>query len=54
MCSGHLTINGIESVWSVVKLGLNGVYHHLDKKHLSRYVNEFTFRLNDGNVNRAS
>jgi len=32
--------------------GLNGVYHHASKKHLARYVNEFTFRLNDGNVKR--
>jgi hypothetical protein len=26
------------------------VYHHASPKHLGRYVNEFTFRLNDGNV----
>jgi hypothetical protein len=26
------------------------VYHHVSKKHLARDVNEFTFRLNDGNV----
>jgi len=29
-----------------------GVYHHADKKHMGRYVNEFTFRLNQGNVSR--
>ncbi len=27
-------------------------YHHVDPKHLGRYVDEFTFRLNDGNVKR--
>ena len=27
-----------------------GVYHHASKKHLSRCVDEFTFRLNQGNV----
>ncbi len=51
---GNVTTNSIESVWAVMKRGLNGVYHHVDKKHLARYVNEFTFRLNDGNVERTS
>jgi hypothetical protein len=26
--------------------------HHASEKHLGRYVDEFTFRLNDGNVER--
>ena len=47
-----VTTNGIESVWAVLKRGLHGVYHHASEKHLARYVNEFTFRLNDGNVER--
>jgi len=42
--------NGIESVWAVMKRGLHGVYHHASRKHLGRYVNEFAFRLNEGNV----
>lgn len=44
--------NGIESVWAVLKRGLHGVYHHASKKHLNRYVNEFSFRLNDGACDR--
>lgn len=44
--------NGIESVWAVVKRGYNGVYHHWSFKHMHRYVDEFTFRLNEGNVTR--
>jgi transposase-like protein len=47
-----VTTNGIESVWAVLKRGLHGVYHHASDKHLHRYVDEFTFRLNDGNVKR--
>jgi hypothetical protein len=35
-----------------MKRGLHGVYHHASPKHLDRYVSEFTFRLNDGDVAR--
>lgn len=44
--------NGIESVWAVLKRGYHGTYHHMSAKHLARYINEFTFRLNDGNCKR--
>lgn len=47
-----VTTNGIESVWAVMKRGLHGVYHHASPKHLHRYVDEFAFRLNEGNVAR--
>jgi len=47
-----VSTNSIESVWAVLKRGLHGVYHHASPKHLHRYVDEFTFRLNDGNVER--
>lgn len=49
---GDVTTNGIESVWAVMKRGLHGVYHHASEKHLHRYVDEFAFRLNEGNVER--
>lgn len=47
---GPVSTNSIESVWAVLKRGIHGVYHHTSKKHLFRYVDEFTFRLNEGNV----
>jgi len=47
---GPVSTNSIESVWAVLKRGLHGVYHHASAKHLHRYVDEFTFRLNEGNV----
>lgn len=47
---GDVTTNSIESVFAVMKRGIVGVYHHTSKKHLGRYINEFAFRLNDGNV----
>jgi transposase-like protein len=45
-----VTTNSIESVFAVLKRGLIGVYHHTSQKHLGRYVDEFAFRLNEGNV----
>lgn len=47
-----VSTNSIESVWAVMKRGLHGVYHHASPKHLHRYGDEFTFRLNEGNVER--
>ena len=47
--NGLAHTNGIESVWAVLKRGLVGTFHHVSTKHLDRYVNEFTFRLNEGN-----
>lgn len=37
--------NSIESVWAVLRRGMYGTYHHIDKKHLQRYVDEFAFRI---------
>jgi transposase-like protein len=50
--SDGVTTNGMESVWAVMKRGIHGVYHQVSAKHITRYVDEFTFRLNDGNVKR--
>lgn len=49
---GDVHVNSIESVWAVLKRGVYGTFHHITPKHLGRYVNEFAFRLNDGNVKR--
>lgn len=49
---GDVTVNGMESVWAVLKRGIHGTFHHISARHTGRYVNEFTFRLNDGNVKR--
>lgn len=47
---GMAHTNGIESVWAVLKRGFYGIYHSFSEKHLQRYINEFTYRLNEGNV----
>lgn len=39
-------VNGMESFWSLLKRGYHGTFHHLSKKHLDRYVQEFSGRHN--------
>lgn len=46
---GLIHTNGIESVWSVFKRSIHGTWHHVSFKHLPRYIDEASFRLNDGN-----
>lgn len=50
--NGVAHTNGIESVWAVLKRGYDRIYHNWSKKHCHQYVNEFSFRLNEGNVER--
>jgi transposase-like protein len=50
----NVTTNSVESAFAVLKRGIIGVYHHTSKKHLGRYVDEFAFRLNEGNVKRPT
>ena len=47
--NGMAHTNGIESVWAILKRSITGTWHHVSIKHLQRYIDEATFRLNDGN-----
>jgi transposase-like protein len=41
-----ITTNTVEGYFSILKRGINGVYHHVGKQHLHRYLSEFDFRYN--------
>lgn len=38
--------NGIGSFWARLRRGYHGTYHHFSKKHMHRYINEFSTRYN--------
>lgn len=42
--------NGIENFWSHMKRGIHGIYHHVSRKHLQLYCNEYAFRFNTRSV----
>ncbi len=46
-----MTTNSIESYWASFKRGVYGTYHHLSKKHLDRYLEEFSGRHNNRAMN---
>ena len=46
---GLAHVNGVESVWAVLKRGFYGIYHSFSEKHIAFYVDEFVFRFNEGN-----
>ena len=43
---GNIHTNTVERVFSLLKRGIVGVFHHVGKGHLHRYCDEFTFRYN--------
>jgi transposase-like protein len=44
---GDAHTNTIEGYFSILKRGINGVYHHVSPQHLKRYLAEFDFRYNE-------
>ena len=44
--NGNATTNAIENVWSHLKRTITNTYHWISKKHLPKYVDEFTLRFN--------
>ena len=50
--SGDCHSQGIESAWALLKRSILGVYHHVSKTPLGRYIDEVTFRFNEGCADR--
>jgi len=44
---GDVHTNTIEGYFSILKRGINGIYHHVSQQHLKRYLAEFDFRYNE-------
>ncbi len=44
---GDVYTNTAEGVFSLLKRGINGSFHHVSKGHLHRYCSEFEFRWNN-------
>jgi len=40
-------VNGAESYFALLKRGIHGTFHHVSKKHLHRYCDEFNFRWDE-------
>ena len=51
--SGDVHTNTIEGFWSLVKRGIDGVYHAVSAKHLQGYLNEYAWRYNERHSGRA-
>ena len=47
---GEVHTNTVEGFFSLLKRGVNGVYHHVSRGHLARYCDEFAFRYENRKV----
>jgi transposase-like protein len=47
---GDVYTNTAESFFALLKRGVHGTFHHISKKHLSRYCDEFSFRWGERKV----
>jgi hypothetical protein len=45
--NGRIHTNGLENFWSLLKRGISGTYVSVEPFHLSRYLDEQTFRYNN-------
>lgn len=52
--NGDVHTNTIEGYFGILKLGIIGVYHHVNDNHLHRYLAEFDFRYNGRTIPDAT
>lgn len=48
--SGDIHTQGIENYWSLLKRGLYGIFHHVNRKYLPQYLSEFQYRYNQRGI----
>jgi transposase-like protein len=46
-------INELEGFWALVKRGIVGQYHHVSVRHLSKYLDEFSYRFDHRKTERS-
>jgi transposase-like protein len=51
---GDVHTNTAENYFSILKRGIDGVYHHVSEAHLPRYLVEFDFRYNNRTAHGVS
>lgn len=44
--NGDISTNTVESYFALLKRAVFGTFHHISKKHLTKYCDEFSFRWN--------
>lgn len=44
--AGNAHVNNVESLWSTVKRGMDGVHHSVSPQHLQSYLDAYVFRYN--------
>jgi transposase-like protein len=50
---GDVYTNTVEGFFAILKRGVDGIYHHVSRAHLDRYLSEFDFRYNHRGVSDA-
>jgi transposase len=50
---GNIHTQAIEGFWGLLKNGIRGTYHSVSSKHLPTYLNEFVWRYNHRDDDRA-
>lgn len=48
--NGMAYTNTVESFWSHLKRGIDGIYHHVSPQHLQKYCDEYSYRWNTRNL----
>jgi hypothetical protein len=46
-----ITTNSVEGYFSIVRRGIDGIYHHIGRQYLDRYLRAFDYRYNVRRMN---